>query len=108
MSGLSPKDGRRCEAVDVIDIEIPKFHVVLYNDDYTTFAFVIDLLIDVFHHTAAAAERITMRIHQKGKGIAGTYSKEVAEMKVKSVHNAARIAGYPLRAGIESEDQKSL
>ncbi|MBS7381326.1 MAG: ATP-dependent Clp protease adaptor ClpS [Bradymonadales bacterium] len=107
MAGLSEIDSHICEDVDVVDIEIPKFNVVLYNDDYTSFDFVINLLVDIFHHTVSDAERITMSIHHKGKGVAGTYSKEIAEMKVQRVHQLARGAGFPLRAGIEPGTKKS-
>ena len=101
MAGLREIDSHICEDVDVVDIEIPKFN------DYTSFDFVINLLVDIFHHTVSDAERITMSIHHKGKGVAGTYSKEIAEMKVQRVHQLARGAGFPLRAGIEPGTKKS-
>ena len=88
--------------VDVLDVKIPMYRVVLYNDDYTTFDFVIDILKQVFHKSDDEASRITMSVHQKGKGIAGVYPKEIAEMKVQDVHQRAEAAGFPLRAGIES------
>ena len=88
--------------VDVLDVQIPMYRVVLYNDDYTTFDFVIEILIQVFHRTAEDAERITLSVHHKGKGVAGVYPKEIAEMKVQDVHQRAENAGFPLRAGIES------
>ena len=89
--------------VDVLDVKIPMFRVVLYNDDYTTFDFVIEILTQVFHKPQAEAERITMYVHRKGKGIAGIYPREIAEMKVMEVHQRAESAGYPLRAGIEND-----
>ncbi len=88
--------------VDVIDVQIPMFRVVLYNDDYTTFDFVISILMQVFRKSEQEAVRITMHVHQRGKGVAGTYPREIAEMKVREVHQLAEAAGYPLRAGIES------
>ena len=88
--------------VDVLDVKIPMYRVVLYNDDYTTFDFVIDILKQVFHKSDDEASRITMSVHQKGKGIAGIYPKEIAEMKVQDVHQRAEAAGFPLRAGIEA------
>ncbi len=87
--------------VDVLDIQIPMFRVMLYNDDYSTFEFVIEVLKTVFLKSEAEAEKITMNVHRKGKGVAGTYPREIAEMKVVQVHQMAEQAGFPLRAGIE-------
>ncbi len=88
--------------VDVVDVQIPMFRVVLYNDDYTTFDFVISILIEVFHKSEQDAIRITNHVHHRGKGVAGTYPREIAEMKVRDVHQRAEAAGYPLRAGVET------
>ena len=88
--------------VDVLDIQIPLFHVVLYNDDYTTFEFVIMVLMNIFKKSEEEASQITMNVHKKGKGVAGTYPREIAEMKVAQGHQAATRSGFPLRAGIEA------
>ena len=64
--------------------------------------FVISILKQVFHKTSEDAEKITMSVHLKGKGIAGEYPREIAEMKVQEVHQRAEAAGFPLRAGIEA------
>ena len=88
--------------VDVLDVNIPMYRVVLYNDDYTTFDFVISILMQVFHKPSDEAEKITLSVHQKGKGIAGIYPREIAEMKVQEVHTRAESSGFPLRAGIEA------
>ena len=87
--------------VDVLDVQIPMYRVVLYNDDYTTFDFVIDILKQVFLKSEQEAKKITLSVHQKGKGIAGHYPKEIADMKVIEVHKRAESAGFPLRAGVE-------
>lgn len=88
--------------VDVLDIQIPLSRVILYNDDYTTFEFVIDILKEVFKKSEEQATQITMNVHKKGKGVAGAYPREIAQMKVVEVHKRAEDAGYPLRAGIEN------
>ena len=88
--------------VDVMDIQIPMFKVILYNDDYTTFEFVIMVLMKIFKKSEEEASQITMNVHKKGQGVAGIYPREIAETKVAQVHQAASNAGYPLRAGIEA------
>lgn len=87
--------------VEVLDIQIPMFRVILYNDDYSTFEFVIHVLMSIFRKSEDEAAQITMNVHRKGKGVAGAYPKEIAQMKVAQVHQMADAAGYPLRAGIE-------
>ena len=78
-----------------------RFHVILFNDDYTTFEFVAQLLESVFRKSPAEALQVTLAVHRQGRGVAGTYTHEVAETKVHAVHEQARSAGYPLRAGLE-------
>ena len=87
--------------VEVLDIQIPMVRVVLCNDDYTTFDFVISILMQIFNKSEKVAQQITMSIHKTGRGVAGTYPREIAETKVSQVHEAAEAAGYPLRAIIE-------
>ncbi len=87
--------------VEVLDVQIPMFRVILYNDDYTTFEFVIEVLMSVFRKNEEEAKQITMNVHRRGKGVAGVYPMEIAEMKVSQVHQMAEAANFPLRAGIE-------
>jgi ATP-dependent Clp protease adaptor protein ClpS len=77
------------------------YHVVLYNDDYTTMEFVVHVLESVFDKGPAEAYRIMMEVHTRGRGVCGAYTWEVAETKVSTVHELARSEGFPLRAGIE-------
>jgi ATP-dependent Clp protease adaptor protein ClpS len=77
------------------------FHVILYNDDYTTMEFVVRVLEVIFDKGPAEAYRIMMEVHTRGRGVCGAYAYEVAETKVTTVHELARAEGYPLQAGIE-------
>ena len=47
--------------------EVRTRSLVLYNDDYNTFEFVIESLIAVCKHDAIQAEQCTMMVHYNGK-----------------------------------------
>lgn len=80
-----------------------KYKVILHNDDYTTMEFVILVLKVVFHKTLAEAEKIMMEVHNKGHGVCGIYSYEIAESKAKKVENMAKEQQHPLKCTIEPE-----
>jgi len=83
--------------------EPPMYRVLLHNDDYTTMEFVVEILIYVFNKSPESAAKIMMNVHQKGIGVCGLYTFEVAETKVNAVHNLARESGFPLRCSMEQE-----
>lgn len=78
-----------------------KFNVVLHNDDRTTVEFVVLVLMTIFHKSFESASLLTMQIHLQGKGIAGTYSLEIASQKRDETIHAARTNQYPLRCEVE-------
>lgn len=83
-------------------ISHPKqYHVYLLNDDYTSMEFVIDILMRIFHKSYVDAHAIMMQVHQKQRGLCGTYSYEIAETKVHQVSSLARESGFPLKAVME-------
>tara|TARA_R110002050_G_scaffold66658_3_gene144407 strand:+ start:530 stop:850 length:321 start_codon:yes stop_codon:yes gene_type:complete len=85
-------------------VEPPKkFKVVLYNDDYTSMDFVVAILEKIFRRSKADATAVMMSVHNSGRGIAGVYSKEVAETKVGQVKAAASAYKVPLLAEAEPE-----
>jgi ATP-dependent Clp protease adaptor protein ClpS len=83
-------------------VEPPKmFKVLLHNDDYTTMEFVVMVLHSVFYRSEAESVQIMLEIHQKGVGVAGIFSYEIAESKIHKVERMAREQEYPLRCSME-------
>jgi ATP-dependent Clp protease adaptor protein ClpS len=77
------------------------WNVVFYNDDYTSMEFVAYVLTRVFHRSTEDALALTFAVHTQGKGVAGTYTFEVAEQKQCEVLLMAKIEEHPLRVEVE-------
>ena len=77
------------------------WNIVLYNDDYTPMDFVEFVLKTVFHISTLDALALTLAVHTQGKGIAGTYTFEVAEQKQSEVLLMAKVEEHPLRVEVE-------
>jgi ATP-dependent Clp protease adaptor protein ClpS len=77
------------------------WNIVVYNDDYTPMDFVEFVLKTVFHISTLDALALTLAVHTKGKGIAGTYTFEVAEQKQCEVMLMAKVEEHPLRVEVE-------
>jgi len=81
----------------------PLYRVLLLNDDYTTMEFVILVLTNIFHHSEEKANDIMMHVHQKGAGICGVYTREVAESKVEQVRQLSEQNEHPLQCTMEPD-----
>jgi ATP-dependent Clp protease adaptor protein ClpS len=77
------------------------WNIVFYNDDYTSMDFVVYVLTRVFHRSTEDALALTFAVHSQGKGIAGTYTFEVAEQKQCEVLLMAKVEEHPLRVEVE-------
>ncbi len=80
------------------------YKVLLHNDNYTTRDFVVAVLREVFHKSEGDAVQIMMHVHYNGIGVAGVYTFDVAETKIRLVEKLARDNDYPLRLSMEPED----
>lgn len=100
----SPDKRRQEDTLTKDRVHVPRrYKVVLHNDDFTPMEFVTAVLEDVFHKTPAEATRIMLLVHKTGIGIAGVFSREVAEAKAAQVIDRARESAYPLLVTTEPE-----
>ncbi|WP_243303454.1 ATP-dependent Clp protease adaptor ClpS [Geothrix oryzisoli] len=78
--------------------------VLLHNDDYTTQEFVVWLLKTVFRKAEPEATAIMLAVHRAGVGVAGVYTKDVAETRAERGRQLAEREGFPLLLTVEAED----
>ena len=101
-----PRDAReRKESTLVLErTKKPRrFKCVMHNDDYTPMEFVVHVLENIFRRSKAEATRIMLTVHNDGAGIAGVYSREVAETRTANALKLSRSQGYPLLVTTEPE-----
>ncbi len=78
-----------------------QYKVLLLNDDYTPMEFVVMVLKRFFKMDLEQATRVMLHVHQKGVGVCGVFSYEVAETKVNEVMDFARQNQHPLQCTLE-------
>ena len=77
------------------------YKVIMLNDDYTPMEFVVLVLERYFNKSHEDATRIMLHVHQKGVGVCGVFTYEVAETKVQQVMDLARQHQHPLQCTLE-------
>ncbi len=81
----------------------PMYKVVLNNDDYTPMDFVVHVLESFFSMDRHKATQVMLAVHTEGKGVCGTFSREIAETKVNQVNDYSRKHQHPLLCSMEAE-----
>tara|TARA_B100000029_G_scaffold417660_1_gene422378 strand:+ start:134 stop:526 length:393 start_codon:yes stop_codon:yes gene_type:complete len=79
------------------------YKVLMLNDDYTPMEFVIHVLESFFNKSTDEATRIMLHVHQRGIGLCGVFTYEVAETKVSQTMDLARKHDHPLQCTIEKD-----
>jgi ATP-dependent Clp protease adaptor protein ClpS len=77
------------------------YKVLMLNDDYTPMEFVVHVLQRFFKMSVDDATRVMLHVHQRGVGVCGIFSYEVAETKVAQVIDCARENQHPLQCTLE-------
>ena len=81
----------------------PLYRVLMMNDDYTPMEFVIEVLEKFFQKNREEATQIMLHVHQRGVGVCGIYTYDLAETKAMQVMNYARRYEHPLQVQLEKE-----
>jgi ATP-dependent Clp protease adaptor protein ClpS len=107
MSGQeSTRESILTESRNEQKLERPRlWRVLLHNDDYTTQEFVVWVLETVFRKARAEAFTIMMSVHRSGLGVAGVYTHDVAETKMKTTRQMAEEQEFPLLVTMEPEPE---
>ncbi len=79
------------------------YKVLMLNDDYTPMEFVVQVLEQFFAMASEQAVRVMLHVHQRGVGVCGVFTYEVAETKVTQVMDYARKNQHPLQCTLEKE-----
>lgn len=78
-----------------------QYKVLMLNDDYTPMEFVVMVLKRFFGMDLEQATRVMLHVHQRGVGVCGIFTYEVAETKVHQVMDFARQNQHPLQCTLE-------
>jgi ATP-dependent Clp protease adaptor protein ClpS len=81
-----------------------RYSVIFHNDDYTTREFVVHVLMKYFGKSETEATHLMLTVHHKGRGIAGVYTRDIAETKAQTTMDYAAKHGYPLKVTAEPCD----
>ncbi len=64
----------------------PRYHVVLWNDEDHTYAYVIVMLMELFAHPPEKGYQLAKEVDTQGRAIVLTTTREHAELKRDQVH----------------------
>ena len=81
-----------------------RYCVVFYNDHYTTKWFVVHVLEQFFHMDETTATAFMTAVHEHGKGVAGVYTRDIAETKATRIMDYAREHQMPLQVTAEPDE----
>jgi ATP-dependent Clp protease adaptor protein ClpS len=93
-----------------LQTDIPKYHVVLFDDSDHTYDYVIEMLMAIFGHNSSTAFQMACEVDVLGRVVVYTSNKEHAEMKRDQIINYGadwRLdhSVHSMRASIEQVNQ---
>ena len=79
----------------------PRYQVLLLNDDFTPMEFVVVVLQKFFSMDLDKATQVMLMVHREGRGVCGTYTRDIAVTKVELVSGFSRMHQHPLQCVME-------
>ena len=64
----------------------PRYHVLLWNDEDHSYEYVIQMLLKLFGHPAEKGFQMADEVHNRGRVVCLTTTKEHAELKRDQIH----------------------
>lgn len=65
---------------------IPRYRVILHDDNQHTYEYVIEMVISIFGMTQENALRVAKTVDEEGQASCGVFPLEVAELKQEQIH----------------------
>ena len=101
-----PREATLTESRAEQKVQRPRmWRVILHNDDYTTQEFVVWVLETIFQKPRGEAFAIMMSVHRSGTGVAGIFTHDVADTKMKATQQMAEEHEFPLLVTMEPETE---
>ena len=69
---------------------MPRWNVVLLNDDDHTYEYVVEMLVRLFGHSIQRAFAMAVEVDTEGRVIVDTTTRERAELKQEQIHAYGR------------------
>jgi ATP-dependent Clp protease adaptor protein ClpS len=66
---------------------MPRYNIILLNDDDHTFEYVIEMMHELFNHPVEKGFEIAEKVDREGRAIVLTTTLEHAELKVDQIHS---------------------
>lgn len=99
---MATKTGSGVKEKTEVSLKEPRqYKVIMWNDDFTTMEFVVDVLVSIFHKDQVTAQAIMLNVHNKGQAVVGKYPYDIARTKVNAALARAKEAGFPFRMTLE-------
>lgn len=85
MEVIAPTQKRKTQA-RAREQHIPRYHVILLDDDEHTYDYVIEMLMKIFNHGRERAFLMACEVDARGRVIVDTTTLERAEFKRDQIH----------------------
>ncbi|WP_020573997.1 ATP-dependent Clp protease adapter ClpS [Actinopolymorpha alba] len=86
MSGTAPVELERPEVEDVVVRDMP-WVTIVWNDPINLMSYVTYVFQAYFAYTRKKAEKLMMDVHQKGKAVVSSGTREEMERDVEAMHS---------------------